>query len=120
MRISDWSSDVCSSDLPRPTAAAREARIKSRRGRSPDLRERAGAARALHLPSTYKKPGAWPGFFSFVTKMPVSRAFRGWRYRVRNRDPYPVQVVLYRWANRPTGSEIYASDTPTTNHPQGS
>src|SRR3546814_3962183 len=82
--------------ISRPTAAAREARIKSRRGRSPDLRERAGAARTLHLPSTYKKPGAWPGFFSFVTKMPVSRAFRGGRYRVRTCDPYHVKVVLYR------------------------
>src|SRR3546814_8626022 len=92
MRISDWSSDVCSSDLPRPTAAAREARIKSHRGRSPDLRERAGAARTLHLTSTYKKPGAWPGFFSFVTKMPVSRAFRGGRYRVRRSEEHTSEL----------------------------
>src|SRR3546814_13226571 len=31
MRISDWSSDVCSSDLPRPPAAAR-IRARHRRG----------------------------------------------------------------------------------------
>src|SRR3546814_13345202 len=35
MRISDWSSDVCSSDLEPRT----KSRSKSRRGRSPDLRD---------------------------------------------------------------------------------
>src|SRR3546814_9201244 len=67
MRISDWSSDVCSSDLLEPAAfraapetvgrghaptgfrrpcrsGHREPKIKSRRGRSPDLRERHVAA----------------------------------------------------------------------------
>src|SRR3546814_1327109 len=41
MRISDWSSDVCSSDLTalrRKPEASASAEIKSRRGRSPDLR----------------------------------------------------------------------------------
>src|SRR3546814_8087655 len=53
MRISDWSSDVCSSDLPDTHAPPETARLnpthgceprtksrsKSRRGRSPDLRD---------------------------------------------------------------------------------
>src|SRR3546814_16687808 len=45
MRISDWSSDVCSSDLLRPLippSKTRASRPESRRGRSPDLRSRRG------------------------------------------------------------------------------
>src|SRR3546814_3228414 len=38
MRISDWSSDVCSSDLVEATPPDGSLRRKARRGRSPDLR----------------------------------------------------------------------------------
>src|SRR3546814_4722043 len=40
MRISDWSSDVCSSDLPHTDADAERGVLRARRGRGDDRRYR--------------------------------------------------------------------------------
>src|SRR3546814_19332526 len=53
MRISDWSSDVCSSDLARPVGAFRQ-----RRAADPKGVERGGGA--LAPSGKHGKRGAWP------------------------------------------------------------
>src|SRR3546814_5814798 len=51
MRISDWSSDVCSSDLPESPAAQAAARAAARAGRP--VRRRFGCASAASFPERW-------------------------------------------------------------------
>src|SRR3546814_21176921 len=61
MRISGWSSDVCSSDLPDFTNSRAWRAVKTRRqvGASPDLLDRSGGQQHAHLPLA---PPSWPTF----------------------------------------------------------
>src|SRR3546814_13282204 len=101
MRISDWSSDVCSSDLPAFKVGEQIAEVvrRHRKVSRAEARDRAVAALAsVGIPEPARRYGQYPHEFSGGMRQRVMIAMASVRSEERRVGEGCVSKCRYRWS----------------------